>query len=205
MKAICTDETVIDCANFKAVDSGVVLTADEEREEVIGFVPRERLVYLLPDELARQRGLVTEPQPEQMQAAGQAPGVPGARASQPMQPAPQPTVPPQSVGQQPPQQIGQPQQPQFGQQPPQVGRPQPQFGQQPQPQSGQQQFGGPQQWGQQPQQFGGPQQWGQQPSPFAPQQFPPAVEPFGQQQGRGPGFGPQRGRAGMGQPMLGPY
>lgn len=54
MKAICEDGLVIDCAGYKAIDSGVVLTADEDRDHVIAFVPNERLAYLLPDDLAER-------------------------------------------------------------------------------------------------------------------------------------------------------
>lgn len=51
MKAICRNGVVVDCGGFKATDTGVVLTADEDRDEVIGFLPNERLAYLFPDEV----------------------------------------------------------------------------------------------------------------------------------------------------------
>ena len=54
MKAICRDGVVVHCRGFKTVDTGVVLTADADREEVIGFLPNERLAYLLPDEVAER-------------------------------------------------------------------------------------------------------------------------------------------------------
>jgi predicted flap endonuclease-1-like 5' DNA nuclease len=54
MKAICDDGLVIDCAGYKAIDSGVVLTADEDRDHVVGFVPNDRLEYLLPDDVAER-------------------------------------------------------------------------------------------------------------------------------------------------------
>lgn len=50
MKAIGDDGMVIDCGNYKAVDGGVILTEDVKRKRVIGFVPNERLRYVLPDE-----------------------------------------------------------------------------------------------------------------------------------------------------------
>lgn len=50
MKAICEDGMVLDCGNYKAVDGGVVLTEDVKRKRVIGFVPNERLQYVLPDD-----------------------------------------------------------------------------------------------------------------------------------------------------------
>jgi predicted flap endonuclease-1-like 5' DNA nuclease len=52
MQAILTSGHTIECANFKAIDSGVVLTADEKRKQVIGFVPNERLAYVVPDDRA---------------------------------------------------------------------------------------------------------------------------------------------------------
>lgn len=54
MKAICEDELVIDCAGYKAIDSGVVLMGDEERDDVIAFIPSEKLEYLLPDEVVER-------------------------------------------------------------------------------------------------------------------------------------------------------
>jgi len=52
MQAILTSGHTIECANFKAIDSGVVLTADAERKRVIGFVPNERLAFVVPDDRA---------------------------------------------------------------------------------------------------------------------------------------------------------
>jgi predicted flap endonuclease-1-like 5' DNA nuclease len=65
MKAICENELVIDCAGYKALDSGVVLTGDEDRSEVIAFVPNEKLEYLLPDDVAeREHERLGLPAPE---------------------------------------------------------------------------------------------------------------------------------------------
>lgn len=33
MKAICENELVLDCTDYKAIDSGVVLLGDEERSK----------------------------------------------------------------------------------------------------------------------------------------------------------------------------
>ena len=55
MRAICTDGTEVECGNFKAVTEGVVLTADEKRKTVIGFVPTANLSYILPDDVAAER------------------------------------------------------------------------------------------------------------------------------------------------------
>jgi predicted flap endonuclease-1-like 5' DNA nuclease len=52
MQAILTSGHTIECGNFKAIDSGVVLTEDAKRKRVVGFVPNERLAYVVPDELA---------------------------------------------------------------------------------------------------------------------------------------------------------
>jgi predicted flap endonuclease-1-like 5' DNA nuclease len=55
MRAICVDGTEVECGNFKAVDGGVVLTADEKRKTVVGFVPTANLSYILPDDVAAER------------------------------------------------------------------------------------------------------------------------------------------------------
>jgi len=65
MKAICENELVIDCAGYKAIDSGVVLTRDEEKKEVVAFVPNEKLAYLLPDDVVeREHERLGLPAPE---------------------------------------------------------------------------------------------------------------------------------------------
>jgi predicted flap endonuclease-1-like 5' DNA nuclease len=48
MKAVLTDDSSVDCAGFKALDAGVVLFADERRRDALGFLPTERLRYVLP-------------------------------------------------------------------------------------------------------------------------------------------------------------
>lgn len=50
MKVLCTDGTAIDCDDFRAVESGVVLL-DEQVGDAIGFVPSHRVEYVLPDAL----------------------------------------------------------------------------------------------------------------------------------------------------------
>lgn len=65
MKAICEDELVIDCAGYKAIDSGAVLFGDAERDEVIAFVPDEKLRYLLPEDVVeREHERLGLPAPE---------------------------------------------------------------------------------------------------------------------------------------------
>lgn len=54
MKALCENGLVIDCAGYKAIDSGVVLFGDADRTDVIGFVPNGKLHYLLPDDVVEQ-------------------------------------------------------------------------------------------------------------------------------------------------------
>ncbi|ELZ55787.1 MULTISPECIES: helix-hairpin-helix domain-containing protein [unclassified Haloferax] len=53
MKVYLTDGTSFECGGYKALDSGgVVLTADRKRKQVIGYVPADALVYVLPDDVA---------------------------------------------------------------------------------------------------------------------------------------------------------
>ncbi|WP_436928019.1 hypothetical protein [Halosimplex amylolyticum] len=74
MQVICKDGTAIQCSDFEAVDSGVLLyqeqgrreTRGEEEEEeseeerrATGFVPITELKFVLPDELAGAGGRQT--------------------------------------------------------------------------------------------------------------------------------------------------
>lgn len=74
MQVICKDGTTIQCSDFEAVDSGVLLyrersrreTRSEEDEEdedeerrATGFVPITELKFVLPDELASAGGQQT--------------------------------------------------------------------------------------------------------------------------------------------------
>ncbi|WEL26613.1 helix-hairpin-helix domain-containing protein [Haloferax volcanii] len=53
MKVYLTDGTSFECGGYKALDSGgVVLTADRKRKQVVGYVPADALVYVLPDDVA---------------------------------------------------------------------------------------------------------------------------------------------------------
>ncbi|RDZ63748.1 hypothetical protein C5B90_11485 [Haloferax sp. Atlit-12N] len=53
MKVYLTDGTSFECGGYKALDSGgVVLTADKKRKHVVGYVPADALVYVLPDDVA---------------------------------------------------------------------------------------------------------------------------------------------------------
>lgn len=52
MKVYLTDGTSFECGGYKALDSGgVVLTADRKRKQVVGYVPADALVYVLPDDV----------------------------------------------------------------------------------------------------------------------------------------------------------
>jgi len=65
MKAICENELVIECAGYKAIDSGVVLMGDEDSKNVIAFIPNEKLEYLLPDDVVeREHERLGLPAPE---------------------------------------------------------------------------------------------------------------------------------------------
>jgi len=54
MRAILTDDTIIHCGGFKAIEHGVVLTEDEDRDDVIGFVPYDELRYVLPEQIVQR-------------------------------------------------------------------------------------------------------------------------------------------------------
>jgi predicted flap endonuclease-1-like 5' DNA nuclease len=51
MRVVLTDGTELSCTNFKAIDSGVLLTKDKKRKKVVGFVPHHQLRYVVPDGL----------------------------------------------------------------------------------------------------------------------------------------------------------
>lgn len=55
MKIYCSDGTTVDCAAFRALDSGILLfdeepEGDEAHDEATGFVPITQLQYVLPDD-----------------------------------------------------------------------------------------------------------------------------------------------------------
>jgi hypothetical protein len=52
MTVVCTDGTEIGCTNFKAVESGVLLTDDLEKNRVFGFVSHDEVRFVLPAETA---------------------------------------------------------------------------------------------------------------------------------------------------------
>lgn len=54
LTVVCTDGTTIGCANFTAKAGGVLLTEDRKRNRVFGFVPHERVRFVLPTDRARE-------------------------------------------------------------------------------------------------------------------------------------------------------
>lgn len=54
LTAVCEGGVTVDCENFTAIDGGVLLTADLERDRVIGFVPYEELRFVVPAAVARR-------------------------------------------------------------------------------------------------------------------------------------------------------
>ncbi|WP_262177251.1 hypothetical protein [Haloarcula laminariae] len=90
MQIICKDGTTIQCADFKAIDSGVLFfqedmarageseeesEADESDEGADGFVPITELHFVLPDEMVQQAPQPTGV-PEQGRAGGAGHGAP---------------------------------------------------------------------------------------------------------------------------------
>ncbi|WP_436923294.1 hypothetical protein [Halosimplex amylolyticum] len=92
MHVYCTDGTVFECARYEVNDYGLVLYGTEEQAErerydteepqQVGFVPHDRLWYVLPEGVTPQVGLAP---PQQGQPTQQQQG-PTAR--------PQPSQPP---------------------------------------------------------------------------------------------------------------
>ena len=65
MKVICEDGLTIDCTEFKAIDTGIVLIGGEDESGAVGYVPNERLVYVLPDDVvALEHDRLGVPAPE---------------------------------------------------------------------------------------------------------------------------------------------
>lgn len=65
MKVICENGLILDCKGYKAVDSGVILMDDEDRKNVVGFVPSDHLEYVVPEDVFEEnRELLGVPEPE---------------------------------------------------------------------------------------------------------------------------------------------
>ncbi|MFC7069580.1 helix-hairpin-helix domain-containing protein [Halobaculum lipolyticum] len=54
MKAICGDGLVLECTDFRATETGVVLLGGEEGDQAVGFVPTERIEVVVPDDVAER-------------------------------------------------------------------------------------------------------------------------------------------------------
>ncbi|WP_415378580.1 hypothetical protein [Halosimplex sp. TS25] len=80
MHVYCTDGTVFECARYEVNDYGLVLYGTEDQEErerydtdepqQVGFVPHDRLWYVLPKGVTPQVGLAPPQQGPQNQPAG---------------------------------------------------------------------------------------------------------------------------------------
>ncbi|MDS0284606.1 hypothetical protein [Haloarcula onubensis] len=90
MQIICKDGTTIQCADFEAIDSGVLFfqemerateggeeeeEEEEEERKADGFVPITELHFVLPDEMVQQAPQPTGV-PEQGRPGGMAQGAP---------------------------------------------------------------------------------------------------------------------------------
>ncbi|SFR68522.1 Helix-hairpin-helix domain-containing protein, partial [Halogeometricum rufum] len=53
LTVVCRDGTTIGCTNFKAIESGVLLTEDLKKNRVFGFVSADEVRFVLPTERAR--------------------------------------------------------------------------------------------------------------------------------------------------------
>jgi hypothetical protein len=61
LTVVCEDGARVGCANFTALDSGVLLTEDLKRNRVVGFVPHDELRYVLPSDVVRSIDAAEEP------------------------------------------------------------------------------------------------------------------------------------------------
>lgn len=52
MQVVCIDGTVIQCDSFQAKNKGLMLKEKHQKQpETIGFVPFDRLMYVVPDDV----------------------------------------------------------------------------------------------------------------------------------------------------------
>ena len=54
LTVVCKDGATVGCANFEAIESGILLTEDLKRKRVFGFVPSDEMRYVLPTEMAER-------------------------------------------------------------------------------------------------------------------------------------------------------
>lgn len=101
MQVVCTDGTVFACEGYELTEYGVMIydqehDSDEEREryagdpDQVGYVPHDRLWYILPDGVTPNVSGVQGVQSQQPQGAGQAGSPQTGQAGQPANQAGQP-------------------------------------------------------------------------------------------------------------------
>jgi hypothetical protein len=103
MQVVCTDGTAIQCSDFEAIDSGVLLYQDSDRRETraedddeteaeerraTGFVPITELRFVVPDEMlgtASRGQRAPAPEPARGGAPSGTPTAPGGGMAQQQQ------------------------------------------------------------------------------------------------------------------------
>ena len=112
MQAVLNGGQTVEIGGFKSISDGIVLTEDEDRDTVIGFVPHDRIAVIVPDEAAESwdlEKLTSGARREESEAAGKTASQ-GKHRSEARRPPQNPTPPTQPRQQSPPQQVppGQP-------------------------------------------------------------------------------------------------
>jgi len=95
MQVVCTDGTAIQCSDFEAIDSGVLLYQESGREtrddeevgeeserRAAGFVPITELRFVVPDELLGTTGRGQRAPTPETAPSGAPPTVPGTPRGQ---------------------------------------------------------------------------------------------------------------------------
>ncbi|MFB6141604.1 MAG: hypothetical protein ABEJ26_14360 [Halosimplex sp.] len=110
MQVVCKDGTTIQCSDFEAIDSGVLLyqeqgtrdarseeedEAEETERRATGFVPITELKFVLPEELLGARGQQAAPERGRTAPPG-APTGAGGQVAQQQQMQQQPGAPGQN-------------------------------------------------------------------------------------------------------------
>lgn len=57
MQCVTIDGTVIECDKFQTKQSGVMLKAkrgESNQAKTVGFVPKEKLMYIIPDDITHK-------------------------------------------------------------------------------------------------------------------------------------------------------
>jgi len=97
MQVVCKDGTAIQCTDFEAIDSGVLLyqesgrrdtrgedeeEAEEEERRASGFVPITELRFVVPDEMLQTAGRSQRAPAPESGRGGAPPGAPTGPAGQ---------------------------------------------------------------------------------------------------------------------------